>query len=61
MFTNSDNRNVLNFQDIIILKQYIEKGFRENFFITQEIGAIKLIHDKLSNIIQQFWITIKDG
>ena len=43
----------LTFQDLVILKQFLEKGFRQNFFSQQEIPGAKHEHTKLSNIIQQ--------
>jgi len=41
----------LYFQDLVILKQYIEKGFRHNIFIGDEDSSAKMIKTKLSNII----------
>ena len=45
--------NTLNFQDLVILKQFIEKGFRENFFSQQEQQGASMELKKLQNIIQQ--------
>jgi len=45
--------NTLTFQDLVILKQFLEKGFRENFFNNQEKGGAVHLQTKLSNIIQE--------
>lgn len=50
--TENTDMNSLNFQDLVILKQFLEKGFRQNFFNVQEINGARLEHLKLSNIIQ---------
>lgn len=50
MTENTDN---LNFKDLLILKQMLEKGFRENFFSDQEIKTAEYEHKKLS-IIDNF-------
>jgi hypothetical protein len=47
--------DVLTLQDLIILRQMIEKGFRIDFFNTIEIPNVKMIHEKLSIIIQQVY------
>lgn len=47
------NEDTLNFHDLVILKQFIEKGFRENLFNSREMPGAKLEHTKLSNIILQ--------
>lgn len=48
----TEDMNSLSFQDIVILKQFIEKGFRENFFTKQEIPGMTIQLTKLTNIIQ---------
>jgi len=52
MSTETD-MDALNFQDLVILKQFIEKGFRENLFNNHEKEGSLIIHKKLSNIINQ--------
>ena len=51
MTENIDN---LNFKDLMILKQILEKGFREKFFSEQEIKIAEYEHKKLSIIIDNF-------
>lgn len=51
MTENTDN---LNFKDLMVLKQMLEKGFRENFFSEQEIKIAEYEHKKLSIIIDNF-------
>ena len=54
MSKSDDNNNkTLNLQDLIILKQFLEKGFRENFFTKQENAGAKHEHNKLNNIIRE--------
>lgn len=48
----SEDMNSLSFQDLVILKQFLEKGFRENLFTKQEIPGMTLQMTKLTNIIQ---------
>lgn len=50
----SENTDNLNFKDLLILKQMLEKGFRENFFSNQEIKTVEYEHKKLSIIIDNF-------
>jgi len=52
MSTQNDMES-LNFQDLVILKQFIEKGFRENLFNNHEKEGTLIVHKKLSNIINQ--------
>lgn len=47
--------DVLTLHDLIILRQMIEKGFRANFFNTNETTNVKILHEKLSVIIQQVY------
>lgn len=51
--TKTNDMSAINFQDLVILKQFLEKGFRENFFNSQEMGGAKMEHSKLTNIISQ--------
>jgi hypothetical protein len=51
--SQNNNMDTMTFQDLVILKQFLEKGFRENFFSEQEIPGAKYEHEKLSNIIKQ--------
>ncbi len=48
---SSNDTNTLDFQDLVILKQFLEKGFRENLFSQQEIHGAKHEHSKLVKII----------
>ena len=57
---SDNNANTLTFQDLVILKQFLEKGFRENFFSQQELNGAKHEHTKLSNIIQEVLAKNKD-
>jgi len=50
---NDTNGNSLTFQDLVVLKQFIEKGCRDNFFNTHEREPMKQIGQKISNIIQE--------
>lgn len=43
--------STLDFKDILIIKQFFEKGFRQGFFNQQEIHQASVIHDKISVII----------
>lgn len=49
----NDRMYNLYFQDLVILKHFMEKAFREDFFNYQEINGMEIIHQKLENIIQQ--------
>jgi hypothetical protein len=49
----SSEETVITFKDLVILKQFLEKGFREDFFSQQEILGAKHEHTKLSNIIKE--------
>ena len=51
---SENNSNTLSFKDIIIIKQFIEKGLRENFFSEQENDIMMVQQQKLSNIVQEF-------
>jgi len=48
-----DDRTLF-FKDLVILKQFIEKGNRENFFNSQEKNYANILHNKLKNIISDF-------
>lgn len=50
MSTENDMSS-LNFQDLVILKQFIEKGFRENMFNNHEKKGVSIILEKLGNTI----------
>ena len=50
MSTENDMSS-LNFQDLVILKQFIEKGFRENMFNNHEKKGVSILHEKLGNTI----------
>ena len=50
----TENIDSLNFKDLMILKQILEKGFREKFFSEQEIKTAEYEHKKLSIIIDNF-------
>lgn len=43
MSTQND-MDSLNFQDLVILKQFIEKGFRENFFNNHQKEGALIVH-----------------
>lgn len=43
--------NTLNIQDIVIIKQFIEKGFREKTFSPSEQVVIDKVHKKLTYLI----------
>lgn len=47
------NMSSLFFKDIVILKQFLEKGRRNNLFIEEEMKDINIIHVKLSNILKE--------
>lgn len=53
MSTNTENNdmNSLTFQDLVILKQFLEKGVREDFFNRQELTGVEIELNKLTNII----------
>lgn len=48
---NSPEMNTLTFQDLVILKQFIEKGMRSAVFMDQEKNALKILHKKIDNIL----------
>ena len=50
----TENIDSLYFKDLMILKQILEKGFREKFFSEQEIKTAEYEHKKLSIIIDNF-------
>jgi hypothetical protein len=53
MSKDDDPTHNLYFQDIVVIKHFIEKAFREKFFHDQEIKGMEKIHQKLENIIGQ--------
>ena len=53
MSTQNEKMSILTFQDLVVLKQFLEKGFRENFFSQQEIPGAELELQKLETIINQ--------
>lgn len=52
MNTPQTEQSSLTLTDIVVLRQFIEKGFRENLFLLQEQEAVNRIRIKLNNIIQ---------
>ena len=50
--TMKQNELSLHPKDLIILRQFLEKGFRENFFTYQEVDWAKYMHRKLDAIIK---------
>jgi len=56
----TEEMSTINFQDLVILKQFLEKGFRENFFNKQEIGGARMEHAKLTIIISHILEKNKD-
>lgn len=52
MNTPQTEQSSLTLTDIVVLRQFIEKGFRENLFLLQEQEAVNIIRIKLNNIIQ---------
>jgi len=48
---------VLTLQDLIVLKQFIEKGFREKFFNSQEMNYMTALREKISDNIQKILST----
>ena len=50
---NDDPMYNLYFQDLVILKHFMEKAFRENFFNKQELTGSQALHQKLENILQK--------
>ena len=47
---SEENMNALTFKDLLVLKQFIQKGIRENLFLQNELMAIKILLVKLDNI-----------
>lgn len=45
--------NSLNFQDLCILRRFIEKAQRESLFTTEEQPTANILHTKLCNIINE--------
>lgn len=43
----------LTFKDMVILKRFIEKGFRANLFVDNETSTAKILLTKLDNIIKE--------
>ena len=41
------------FKDVVFMKQFLEKGFREGFFNQQELPMAKMTHTKLSLMITE--------
>lgn len=50
---NKNDMYSLTFVDLTVLKQFIEKAVRENFFNYQEIPGIEILLNKLNNILQK--------
>ena len=48
----SINMRSLTLTDVIVLKNFLEKGRRECIFSSQEFPSIEIIHTKLGNIIE---------
>jgi hypothetical protein len=46
--------NVITFKDLAILKQFVEKGFRNEFFQEEEKMSAIILHTKLKNILLYF-------
>ena len=46
------NMRSLTPKDVVILKNFIEKGRREGVFSLQEFPSVEIIHTKLSNILE---------
>ena len=52
MSTENQDMNGLSLQDLMVLKQFLEKGFREEgFFFETEKQGLLILHQKLNNII----------
>ena len=51
MSTKNQDMNGLSLQDLMVLKQFLEKGFREEFFSEPEKQGLLILHQKLGNII----------
>lgn len=58
MAENND-MHTLTFHDLVILKQFLEKGVREDFFNRQELTGVEIELNKLSNIITKVLQDIK--
>jgi hypothetical protein len=48
-----ENSVSLTLHDLVVLKQFLEKGFRESFFNGQEMHGAVVIREKISSIIQE--------
>lgn len=42
----------LGLRDLVIIKSFIEKGFRENLFNQQEIQVVEQVYEKLVIILE---------
>ena len=52
MSAENQDMNGLSLQDLMVLKQFLEKGFREeSFFMKTEKQGLLILHQKLDNII----------
>jgi hypothetical protein len=52
MNDSKDDDILLNFQDLVAIKNFLEKGFREKFFTYQELPGATHTHTKLTKIIK---------
>lgn len=50
---NDTEQAFLTFQDLLILKQFLEKAYRDNFLNNMEKTATRPLHLKLETIIQE--------
>lgn len=53
MSENNIDMNVLNFRDMTVIKQFLTKGLREDFFNNQEINYANILNAKIDNILQE--------
>ena len=53
MSSENNQMNTLTLQDLVVLKQFLEKGVREDFFTKQEISGVEIELNKLTNIINE--------
>lgn len=56
----TENMHSLYFQDLVVLRQFLEKGFRQNFFQNNEEKAANDLHKKINNIICDIMAEKKD-
>ena len=46
--------STINIKDLIVIKRFMEKGFRENLYVDTELDTVRVVYVKLTNLIDEF-------